>query len=1185
MNSNLHINRLISIVACITLVFGLLVMPVDKVQAEGTVSLDTLGAAYTQDFNTLAITGTTNTNLPPGWFLYETGTSSLNNGSYGAGTGSNNAGDTYSFGAAGNIERAFGGLLSGTLNPTIGAQFTNNTGGIITSLDIGYIGEQWRLGYSGRTENDRLDFQYSLDAASLSTGTWTDFDALDFVAPVSTGTVGVKNGNSIEFRTALSSTITGLTIPVGTTFWIRWKDFNAYSSDDGLAVDDLTLTANGYIPVVDPAPTVSSTIPGNGAVNIPINQNISLTFSEDVNVTGDWFDLSCSTSGDHTAIVSGGPTTFVLNPSTDLAFAETCTLTIYAAQVADADTNDPPDNMAADQSFSFTTMDDVCSLSYTPAFSIQGSGLTSPMSGTTVTTQGVVVGDYEGPGYGGFYLQEMTGDGDPATSDAIFIYHGYTLNTVNVGDVVRVTGKVSEYYSQTQVSATSPTSVVYCGTGTVAPTDVTLPFTSATQPEQYEGMLVRLPQTMYVTEHYELGRYGDVLVSANGRLQQPTNVEEPGEAALALQAANDLNQIVIEDAKTGQNADPIVLAREGLPLSASNTLRGGDTATGIVGVLNYTYSKYRVRPMYALGGYVNFEPTNLRPEAAPELAEGSRLRVAGMNLLNFFNTFTGCTEGVDGVPTDCRGAENQVEYDRQLPKTVAAIIGTNADVIGLVELENDGYGPDSAIQALVDALNVATAPDTYAFIDVDAGTGQINALGLDAIKVGMIYRTASVIPVGTTAALNSVEFVNGGDSDIRNRPALAQAFQEISSGARFVATVNHLKSKGSACDSPDALDGQGNCNIVRTYAATLLTEWLASDPTGINDPDAIILGDLNSYAMEDPITAIKAAGFINLIDYMAGSDAYSYVFDGQWGYLDHALATENLTGQVRGVADWHINADEPSVLDYNTNYKTENLIATLYAPDEFRIADHDPVLVDLELDNVPPTLGELTVIPDLLKINTAVTASASFTDPGIFDTHTAWIDWGDGATTEAAVSETNGSGTATGTHNYTTPGVYRVMMVVYDNYDAASNESIYEYVVVYDPEAGFVTGGGWIDTPAGAYTADPALEEKAKFEFAVRFKHGKKVQMDGDFLFQFDQTPFMLTSTSIDWLVIDQAAMTAQFKGQGMLNGSGNYHFWVWVTDGETDTFRVKIWEENGDLLYDTFIELPLGGGSVIIHE
>jgi hypothetical protein len=122
-------------------------------------------------------------------------------------------------------------------------------------------------------------------------------------------------------------------------------------------------------------------------------------------------------------------------------------------------------------------------------------------------------------------------------------------------------------------------------------------------------------------------------------------------------------------------------------------------------------------------------------------------------------------------------------------------------------------------------------------------------------------------------------------------------------------------------------------------------------------------------------------------------------------------------------------------------------------------------------------------------------------------------------------------------------------------------------------------------TPASAYTADPALEEKVKFEFVVRFKHGKKLQMDGDLIFQFDQTPFILTSTSIDWLVIDQDAMTAQFKGQGMLNGSGNYHFWVWVTDGEIDTIRIKIWEENGDLLYDTFVELPLGGGSIIIHE
>lgn len=1142
MNSNLRINRLISIVACITLVFGLLVMPVDKVQAVSSSIVisqvygggGNAGATYTNDFIELYNLGATTVDVT-GWTVQ------------------------YASSAGYSWQKT---VLSGTIEPGkyYLIQEAKGSGGTVPLP----------------TPNATGTIAMSLSAGKV---------ALVNNSTTLTGTCPTGLVDFVGFGTATNCSETAPTANLSNTTAALRKSDGAQDTDNN-SLDFVIGAPNPRnTPPPEYAPTVASTDPVNGAADVSVGANINVTFSEPVIVTASWYSITCSTSGMHDAAVSGGPTTFTLDPAADFVEGETCSVTINAASVTDQDLSDPPDNMTADYTFGFTAFIDVCSLSYTPAFSIQGSGLTSPMSGTTVTTQGVVVGDYEGPGYGGFYLQEMTGDGDPATSDAIFIYHGYTLNTVNVGDVVRVTGKVSEYYNQTQVSATSPTSVVYCGTGTVAPTDVTLPFTSATQPEQYEGMLVRLPQTMYVTEHYELGRYGDVLVSANGRLQQPTNVEEPGEAALALQAANDLNQIVIEDAKTGQNADPIVLAREGLPLSASNTLRGGDTATGIVGVLNYTYSKYRVRPIYALGGYVNFEPTNLRPEAAPELAEGSRLRVAGMNLLNFFNTFTGCTNGVDGDLTGCRGAENQVEYDRQLPKTVAAIIGTNADVIGLVELENDGYGPDSAIQALVDALNVATAPGTYAFIDVDAGTGQINALGLDAIKVGMIYRTASVIPVGTTAALNSVEFVNGGDSDIRNRPALAQAFHEISSGAQFVVTVNHLKSKGSACDSPDALDGQGNCNIVRTNAATLLTEWLASDPTGINDPDAIILGDLNSYAMEDPITAIKAAGYINLIEFMVGEDAYSYVFDGQWGYLDHALATENLTGQVRGVADWHINADEPSVLDYNTNYKTENLIATLYAPDEFRIADHDPVLVDLELDNVPPTLGELTVIPDLLMINTEVTASASFTDPGIFDTHTARIDWGDGATTEAAVSETDGSGTATGTHTYTTPGVYRVMMVVYDNYNAASNESIYEYVVVYDPEAGFVTGGGWIDTPAGAYTADPALEEKAKFEFAVRFKHGKKVQMDGDFLFQFDQTPFILSNTRIDWLVIDQAAMTAQFKGQGMLNGSGNYHFWVWVTDGEIDTIRIKIWEENGDLLYDTFIELPLGGGSIIIHE
>ena len=126
-----------------------------------------------------------------------------------------------------------------------------------------------------------------------------------------------------------------------------------------------------------------------------------------------------------------------------------------------------------------------------------------------------------------------------------------------------------------------------------------------------------------------------------------------------------------------------------------------------------------------------------------------------------------------GATTDCRGADTQAEFDRQWPKTVAAITALDADVVGFNEIENDGYGPDSAIAFLVDKLNAATAPGTYAFIDADAATGQVNALGTDAIKVGMIYKPAVVTPVGQTAVLNSVAFVNGGDSAPRSRPSLA----------------------------------------------------------------------------------------------------------------------------------------------------------------------------------------------------------------------------------------------------------------------------------------------------------------------------------------------------------------------------------------------------------------------------
>jgi hypothetical protein len=215
--------------------------------AAAPISINSFGTPVSENFDTLGTTGTANTGLPAGWAFAESGSSVRVNSAYAASSGSDNAGDVYSFGSTGSAERAFGTLLSGSLTPLIGASFTNSTGGILTALAISYTGEQWRLGVDNRGAADRLDFQYSFDATSLTTGTWTDFNALDFSSPTTTGTLNTLDGNAAANRTAISSVISGLNVADGTTFWIRWTDFNIPDADDGLGVDDFSLTARGTI--------------------------------------------------------------------------------------------------------------------------------------------------------------------------------------------------------------------------------------------------------------------------------------------------------------------------------------------------------------------------------------------------------------------------------------------------------------------------------------------------------------------------------------------------------------------------------------------------------------------------------------------------------------------------------------------------------------------------------------------------------------------------------------------------------------------------------------------------------------------------------------------------------------------------------------------------------------------------
>jgi predicted extracellular nuclease len=682
--------------------------------------------------------------------------------------------------------------------------------------------------------------------------------------------------------------------------------------------------------------------------------------STDISVTGDLTAIGGSatqpffddgSSGDATA----GDNTFSFMATVDPATAagsKSLPITITDGEGRTANTSIALSVVVIEQ----------CGDDFTPIYDIQGDGNVTPFLNQTVSTEGVVIGAYEGPSPAlrGLYIQDPVGDDDPTTSDGIFVFTANDVSGAAVGDLIRVGGRATEFQDQTQIDFVG--SLVFCDSDlAVNPTDVTLPFPAPVGGvhylERFEGMLVNLPQTLYVTEHFQLGRFGQVVMSSGDRLFQPTNVVLPGAPAAAMQTANDLSRIIIDDDVQSQNPDPIIFGRGGDPLSAENTLRGGDTATGIVGVMTYTWAgnaasgnAFRVRPATAMGGGVpDFQPTNPRPAAAPEV--GGTLRVSNFNVLNYFNTFgNNCAGGVGGAPMDCRGADNATEFQRQTAKIVEAIVGLDADVVGLMEIENDGYGPTSAISELVDHLNAATAPGTWALIDADAGTGELNSMGTDAIKNGIIYRPAAVSPVGQTAVLNSVAFVNGGDPAPRNRPTLTQAFQENASGQSFIASVHHLKSKGSACSAPDAGDGQGNCNQVRLNAVNELLAWLDTDPTGTGDPDILILGDLNSYAREDPIRALEDAGYTNLVPWALGDHAYSFVFDGQWGALDHALASYPFLSQVTGVSEWHINSDEPNVLDYNTNFKSAGQVASLYAPDEFRSSDHDAVVIGLQLE-------------------------------------------------------------------------------------------------------------------------------------------------------------------------------------------------------------------------------------------
>jgi len=295
-------------------VMGLLCVP-------GKGQIPITSATYFQDFNTLASTSSSSV-LPEGWAFYETGTKANTN--YTAGTGSDNTGDTYSFGNASSTERALGALQSGSVIPTIGAFFSNNTGNTINEITIEYTGEQWRLGTTGRV--DRLDFQYSLNATSLTTGGWTDYNDLDFTAPVTSGTVGALVGNLEANRKNITATITGLSIPVGASFWIRWNDYDATGADDGLAIDDFYLSATSTCNV-----SISGFLPSSG----PAGTRVLITGTNFTGVSAVYFHgipsslFTVNSANSITATVPVGSTSGLITLLSSCSSASFGTFTVY----------------------------------------------------------------------------------------------------------------------------------------------------------------------------------------------------------------------------------------------------------------------------------------------------------------------------------------------------------------------------------------------------------------------------------------------------------------------------------------------------------------------------------------------------------------------------------------------------------------------------------------------------------------------------------------------------------------------------------------------------------------------------------------------------------------------------------------------------------------------------------------
>jgi len=942
--------------------------PLNPDTGSGAISLTTTGVASTENFATLSNTAgsTTNTTLPTGWYITEGGGGARDNEQYAVDTGGSTTGDIYSYGAAASTERALGELRSGTLIPLFGVKLTNNTGVTLTSLDISYTGEQWRFGGVHSTIADRLDFQYSLDATDLSTGTWTDANALDFNPPVTAGTAGALDGNAASNRTAISSTVPGLSIPNGASFFIRFNDVDATGADDGLAVDDFSITPQTG--AVTPALNINDVTQAEGDAGTT-NFNFTVSLTSAAGAGGVSFTVN---TADGTALLSNNDYVQISNGAGSISSGNTSTtVTVQVNGDTTPETNETffvnitnitGANAGDTQGQGTITNDDV---TLVKIHDIQGNGTTSPLVGQNVNTRGIVTGLRSN----GFFLQEpdATVDADPNTSEGIFVFTSSAPPAAAaIGNSVQVSGTVQEFIPssdpnqkpQTELSGTISVSTL--STGNTLPTAVTITaadtlVNNLENLERYEGMRVTVPSFTVIAPTQGTITEASATVSSNGVFYGVVTgvarpFREPGvNTSDPLPPGSPANV-----PRFDENPERLRVDSDVQPGTTALNVSAGSVLTNVTGPLEYAFRTWTIDPDTTLTG------TNSGPTSAPA-ATATEFTVASFNMERFFDTVND--------PNTSDAVLTPAAFDKRVNK--ASLIIRNVqrypDVIGVEEMENLSTLQAVAAKVNSDAQTIDALPNPNYVAYLVEG----NDIG--GIDLGFLVKESRISTINVTqielggcnhitgAGCYTYTNPNTGNQELLNdRPPLvlqASIQRPAAFGGGtipFTVIVNHLRSLSSIDDdvTPNGTGTEGGrVRAKRKAQAEFLANYIQSRQT--NDPNEkiITVGDMNSFRINDgyvdmigtilgtpspddqTVVPGDGADLVNpnqtdLVDTLPADQRYSYSFDGNAQVLDHVIVNANAQSILARFAYAREDADQP-VKDYEDGT----------IPD--RISDHD----------------------------------------------------------------------------------------------------------------------------------------------------------------------------------------------------------------------------------------------------